>query len=517
VNNGKICVSVCAKTTDEMIAKIRRAEEFADVIEVRFDCLSKREFSMQMEAAPLVRVWANILGSTRKPVISTYRAQKEGGHQFLDNDERRGFWYGGMETEYCDVEEDLYGDASTQLFGRRIISHHDLAGNSSTLDEVFDRLASIARVDVVKVASRGDDITDSIPVWRLLERGKAIGKPVIPIAMGQAGKWTRVLGLAYGGYLTYGSLDEGEETAPGQITARDLVEMYRVKELDLETKVFGVVGDPVSESVSTYMHNPAFASAGVNAVFIPLMVKDLDEFIRRMVRLETREVELNFGGFSVTMPHKQTILKHLDMIDPMAKEIGAVNTVKIEGDKLTGYNTDAHGFITPLKEKFGDLTEARVAVVGAGGAARACVFALKQENALVTVVARDKKKAEQFADEFDIDWTTLSNIKDQRSKIVDDFDIVVDTSPLGMKGPLENEALFTADELKGVKFVYDIVTRPVDTPLIREAKEAGVPAIGGLEMVVAQGAKQFEIWTGMTPPVSTMKEAVTKRMERIRR
>lgn len=517
MNKGKICVSVCAETADETIAKIRRADEFADVIEVRFDCLPKAEIEWLLR--PLEGTSNSIKELTDRPIVSTFRPKVQGGYRELSLTERADFW-SGNETSYCDVEEEFGDDTRNCLSGSRICSFHDLSGVPANIEAIFDRLAATG-AEIIKIAVQADDIIDAIPVWKLLEHVRRYGElspqRVIPIAMGQAGKWTRVLGLAYGAYLTYGSLDDGDETAPGQITARDLIEIYRVRELDQETKVFGVVGDPVSESVSTYMHNPAFASAGVNAVFIPLMVKDLDEFIRRMVRRETREVELNFGGFSVTMPHKQAIIKHLDAIDPMAEKIGAVNTVKIDGDKLTGYNTDAHGFITPLRDKFGDLNGARVAVVGAGGAARACVFALKQENALVTVVARDEKKGQDFAGEFDIDWTALSRVKDQSSKIADNFDIVVDTTPLGMKGPFENEALFTADELKGVKFVYDIVTRPVDTPLIREAKAAGIPAIGGLEMVVAQGAEQFEIWTGMTPPVSTMKEAVTNRMERIRR
>jgi 3-dehydroquinate dehydratase/shikimate dehydrogenase len=325
--------------------------------------------------------------------------------------------------------------------------------------------------------------------------------------MGEAGKWTRILGLAHGTYLTYGSLEQGKETADGQISAKDLVEVYRVKELDQETKVFGIVGDPVSSSLSPYMQNPAFVAEKVNAVFIPLLVKDLGEFFRRMVRRDTREVELNFGGFSVTMPHKQAIMTHLDEIDPVAHKIGAVNTVKIGGDKLIGFNTDAHGFITPLKNRFGDLKGAKIAVGGAGGAARACLYSLAEEGADITVYARDQTKAAALAEEFGVKvGTPHTSFKPGT------IDILVNATPLGMKGGETEGTIATAAQLNGVKLVYDLVYNPVETRLMREAKAAGVPSIGGLEMLVAQGARQFEIWTGRKAPVELMRNAVLERI-----
>ena len=168
----------------------------------------------------------------------------------------------------------------------------------------------------------------------------------------------------------------------------------------------------------------------------------------------------------------------------------------------------------PLKEKYGDLKGARIAIFGAGGAARACVYALKLENTEVTVFARDPEKGKSFAKGFDVDFTEISKTKDQKPKTnLSGFDIVVNASPLGMKGPLESESLFTAEQLEGVKFVYDLVTMPTDTLLIREAKKANIPAIGGLEMLIAQGAKQFDIWIGQAAPVETMKEAIFKKMD----
>ena len=497
MSEGKVCVSVCAKTAVEMIAKIRSAEKHADVVEVRFDCLDSDELC-------IFRSQISTL-SLEKPILATFRSPEQGGNGAVTRDERTAFWNAEAGKFWAvDLEEDILNEICSHA--TRIASHHDFAGVPTDLNAIFERLAS-SDCDVIKIAVTANDITDAIGMWKLIERARATNKRMIPIAMGDAGKWTRILGLEHGAFLTYASLDASGETAPGQVNARELRDLYRVDQLDRETKVHGILGDPVSQSLSTFMHNPAFASVGFNGVFIPFLVKNIHEFMRRMVRPETREVELNFGGFSVTMPHKQTIMQHLDIIDPTAAKIGAVNTVKVGDDgKLIGYNTDAHGFITPLKAKYGDLRGARAAVVGAGGAARACVYALKEEGAEVELFVRDVAKAWAFADESEIPLDLISNFDPSANT-----DILVDTTPLGMSGSFEQETLFTADQLKGVKFVYDLVTKPYDTPIIREAKEAGIPAIGGLEMLVAQGAKQFEIWTGKMAPIEKMKELVLAR------
>lgn len=502
MNNGKICISVCAETADEMISKIKRAESQADVIEVRFDCLRSDEIANGLPAF-----------DSKRPTVLTFRPQNQGGKAGNDLNARLSAWMSWMTdrviddgTTLLDFEIDLV-DTAHGFLSSSIKSFHDCSASPSELAKFY--LDNFKGEEIGKIAVYAGDMIDAVTVWKLLDIAADANKLIIPIAMGEAGKWTRILGLAHGAYMTYASLDEGEETADGQITAKDLIEVYRVKELDKNTGVYGVIGDPVSSSLSPYMHNAAFAADGLNAVFLPLLVKDPDEFIRRTVATETREVELNFAGFSVTMPHKQTIMKHLDEIDAVAKKIGAVNTVKIVDDKLIGYNTDAHGFITPLKTKFGDLKNKRVAVFGAGGAARACVYALTQEGADVTVFARDLQNAEVFKNEFQV---KLKQLPTDNGQLPTEADIVVNATPLGMKGVLENESPLTTEQLKGVKFVYDLVTRADDTPLLREAQKAGISAIGGLEMLIAQGMQQFKIWTGGEAPAELMRRSVTERL-----
>jgi 3-dehydroquinate dehydratase/shikimate dehydrogenase len=503
VNSVKICIPVCAERAEELIRQVQRAEELADVIELRFDCLAPSEIQ---------RV-AKELRPSSKTFLFTFRPKEQGGRRELNLDERLKFWDLIFRTCKFPFLVDIEWDARLLLAVdpnkvQRIVSFHDFGGVPDDLDMLWSGISELSKSqDIIKIAVRAEDITDSIQVWKLLEKARGAGRQVIPIAMGEVGKWTRILGPAHGAYLTYAPLDVGKATADGQIAAKELIETFRVRELDANTRLYGIIGDPVSSSYSPYIHNPAFASAGINACFVPLQVKDLDAFVSRMVKRETREVEINFSGFSVTMPHKQAIMRHLDDIDPTAAAIGAVNTVKIEDEKLVGYNTDAHGFVTPLKAYYGDLDRVRVAILGAGGAARASVFALKQENADVTVYVRDRDRAEAFAHDLDVPVNQIGDTS------VGDFEIVINCTPVGMRGAREKESLLTADELTNTKFVYDLVTRFDDTPLIIEAKKAGVPAIGGTEMLIAQGAKQFEIWTGRQAPLDLIKESVSARMD----
>lgn len=486
MNDGKLCISVAAPTADEMAAQLARAAAIGDVIEIRFD---------DLDASAISQI-SNLKFDA--PAIATFRSDSRDARLAFWNGQRSAFWA-------CDLEEDIIVSVECS---RKIASFHDHDGALTDLTEVYNRLAATG-ASILKIAVTANDITDAISVWKLVDRARVDGKRLVPIAMGEAGKWTRILGLAHGAPLTYASLDAGKETANGQLPGDEMLDVYRVKELDRETRVHGVIGDPVSRSLSPYMHNAAFAAAGENAVFMHLLVKDLDAFIGRMVRPATREVELIFGGLSVTMPHKQAIIRHLDAIDPTAKAIGAVNTVKIEPDgRMTGYNTDVHGFIKPLKERLGDLAGSRVVVIGAGGAARAVVHALKQEDAAVTVFVRDPLNAKQFAADFSLTVKLISDLRTQ----ISDLDILVNATPVGMKGALQDESFLTADELSGVKFVYDLVTRPDGTPLQKVAVEAGIPCIGGLEMLIAQGARQFEIWTGREAPVELMRNAILERM-----
>ncbi len=501
MNDGRTCVSVCEKTAEAVVARAAEALESADIVEIRFDCSEDASLATAMALQRL----------DAKRLLATFRSPEQGGNSDFTVDYRLDFWsensrgFGSI-----DLEEDIIDKVDGGTF--RIGSYHDFSGVPDDLAAIFDRIAN-SHCDCVKIAVTAGDAVDGIAVWKLLGKAAEAGKPLIPIAMGEAGKWTRILALAYGAHMTYAAANDGKTTAPGQITVSELNEIYGVKSISKNTRVFGIIGDPVSQSFSPYMQNPAFASAGFDGVFLPLLVKDLSAFFRRMVRPKTREIELPFGGFSVTMPHKLPIIDQLDSIDPEAAAIGAINTVKIDPDgRMTGYNTDSRGFIAPLAAKLGDLTSARVALCGGGGAARACLFALQNAGAEVELFVRDPGKAAVLGDEFGVRISELAELRTMFGG-THEFDILVDATPIGMSGPLENESLFTAEELAGLKVVYDLVTKPYDTPILREAKAAGVATLGGVEMLIAQGLLQFEIWTGLPAPAELMRECVFKRFQ----
>ncbi|MDI1240772.1 MAG: shikimate dehydrogenase [bacterium] len=498
MNRAKICVSICAKTAAELFEKISRAEPLADVIELRFDCLNPDQVDPAIENLPAVD----------KTYLITYRPSEQGGLRVLPLNARLMFWKKVLPIlAGRDLLIDLEADINFPLRfdeTKVIRSAHFFHDPLVDLRPTFFELSDLGD-GLIKIAAAASDMIDTLPVWKLTETAEREERNLIPIAMGEPGKWTRILGPAYGAWMTYAALDFNAATAPGQITAADLIDVYRVKEISRATKVHGVIAGDTSYSISPWMHNAGFRAAGENRVFVPLQVTDLDAFIKRMVRAETREIDLNFAGFSVTNPHKQAIIRHLDEIDETAEKIGALNTVRIENGKLYGFNTDALGFISPLKQIFGDLKGAKAAVVGAGGAARACVYSLVEAGANVAVHARDLQKVERLAESFGVRSSQLP-------ETFAGFDIVVNCTPLGTKGDTEDQTIATADQLADVKLVYDLVYNPIETRLIHEAKSAGVKTLGGLEMLIAQGAEQFKIWTGREAPIEAMSAAVGKRL-----
>jgi len=222
-------------------------------------------------------------------------------------------------------------------------------------------------------------------------------------------------------------------------------------------------------------------AADVNGVYLPLEVGDLNAFVKRMVHPKTREIDWNLRGLSVTAPHKSSVIELLDWVDPEAQEIGAVNTIVVEKGLLHGYNTDVYGLIEPLRKRVGSLADARVAVIGAGGASRAAVWALRRELAKVTVFARDPAKGEPLA-----------------AALFAGYDVVINATPASPA---------VAEQLAGVRLAYDLIYNPIETQFLKEACAAGCETLGGLPMLVAQARRQFELWTGKNPDAELMYDA----------
>ncbi len=505
-STAQICVPVCVPRASEIALAIERAAKVADLIELRLDCLTAREFSaIEYELPRLFK--DNLL-----PIIFTLRPAEQGGHRELEQLTRLQFRAAASRLtvwgnkHYMDIELDMargLTQAEPYLvspeWNRVICSYHDFVGVPQDLEQIYERMAG-TKASILKIAVQADDITDCLAVLSLLERARVEDREMIAIAMGGAGILTRILGPARGAFLTYGSLDAEQATAPGQLSATDLIDLYRIRQLDEETEITGLVGQPVMHSISPQIHNTAFARNSINAVYIPFEVSSLKDFMRRMVQPRTRELDWKLRGLSVTAPHKRDIMQYLDWIEPSAHEIGAVNTVVIEGEELFGYNTDARAALAPLHEVV-DLKGARVAVIGAGGAARALLWSLREACARVTVFARKLERAMETALAFDADYASLEGAS------FGEFEVVVNATPLGTRGRKEDETVAVASQLSGAGVAYDLVYNPIETRFLREAQAAGCKNIGGLQMLVAQAAAQFELWTGTDAPLAAMREA----------
>jgi len=265
-----------------------------------------------------------------------------------------------------------------------------------------------------------------------------------------------------------------------------------------------VIGDPIAQSKSPAIHNFWLGKLGVDAEYRACHVRadDLAGYLRE------RKADPDWRGCNVTMPHKQAIMAHLDRLDPLAERIGAVNTIVREaGGQLAGFNTDAAGFLEPLLPWLGERHLFRMArVLGTGGAARAIVAALAGHGVTIVLAGRDPAKARALLDELDPDGehhaTDLAHFADPTDFAFDDragcFDLVINASPLGMAG--QPALVFDMSHAPPGSVVYDIVTHPVDTPLLQRARAAGFPTIDGLSMLIGQAAAAFEKFFGQAPP-----------------
>jgi 3-dehydroquinate dehydratase/shikimate dehydrogenase len=507
-SSPKICVPVCVERASELAPAILRASAVADVIELRLDYLAEME---REPALPLLKAW---LDSSNHPVILTFRPAGQGGRTSSSLDLRRRFWSSLIslsDRSWFDLELEMVLDLVARRptdqplidWSRVICSHHDFTGIPANLDELYRRMASTP-ARILKIALQANDATDCLPIFRLLELAQQQGREMIAIAMGQAGIMTRILGPSRGSFLSYGALDDSSANAPGQLTAKVLRQVYRIEKLNHETKVCGWMGSPVGHSLSPQIHNAAFGAAGINAVYIPFEVRDPDQFLRRMARPRSRELDWGFSGLSVTAPHKAVVMKSLDWIDPLAKAIGAVNTIVIRGDEMHGYNTDAAGFLAPLKQRLGSLRAARSAIIGAGGGARAALWALRGEGAEVSLFVRDPSRTEHAPAGLEVKCYPLS------SASFDGFDVVVNATPIGTRGALEDQTLATAEQFRGVRLAYDLVYNPLETRFLRAARAAGCETLGGIEMLLAQAVEQFKLWIGKGPDIEVMRTAALR-------
>ena len=322
-----ICVPITETKAEAFLAAIHEAERLADAVELRLDFLAA-------DALPSVIAALSVRAAQiTKPLILTFRPREQGGRRDVSLSERQTFWRSLppkllAAMAYADFELDLvesFAAAPPPIPWEKVIcSQHDFTGMPADLPARYERMARTPAA-VVKIAAQADRIDDCLPIFELIAHAQN-SKPVIALAMGLPGLATRVLALARGAMLTFGALRRGAESASGQPTADELRRLYRVHQLSSASTILGIIGWPVAHSRSPLMHNTALAQLGIDAVYLPFEVADAGDFVRDFVRPATRRIDWRMRGLSVTIPHKLSIMPHLDFIDATARAVGAVNT-----------------------------------------------------------------------------------------------------------------------------------------------------------------------------------------------
>lgn len=487
----RVCVALQASDPAGMMDKIEALAHENSLLELRLDYLPKPAllFVKLKQFAGFHRDITFIATCRRAANGGKFRGSLASQLDILLKAASAGCQIVDLELESAESlkAQDL---AKLRSVAGLMISFHDYRGTKK-LEETWETMHELP-ADYLKIVSTAKSLSDNVKMMRLVEQ-KSDATSIVGLCMGEPGVISRVLGVRAGSAFTFASAQPGEETAAGQIAARTLRDVYRIETVDAATKVYGVAGDPIAHSLSPEMMNTAFRRENINAVYLALQTSDVKDLLTCL-----REIPIQ--GLSVTMPLKQAIIQHLDKTDALTEKIGACNTViRSQDGRLYGFNTDVAGIVRPLEQRLA-LSGAKVLVIGAGGAARAAVFGLRERNAEVWVMNRRSEKGQKLARQAHAHYVSRQQLK----KL--DFDVIINATPVGMTGS-RPQAPLDESELK-TRFVFDMVYSPAETKLIQMARAKGLQVILGAEMFVHQGARQFEIWTGKPAPTEEMYRAV---------
>lgn len=499
---GRVCGVVAARTAGQALRQIQRALRYTKTIELRLDWLANAretaKFLTQLKKGGISR---------RATLLATCRRREAGGKFSGTVVEQLSLLRFAINAgcRWVDLEIETAAGLPPFTLGlytaqaKRIVSHHDFretpsAARLARLGCELDDMCETLGFDAIKIATRCDSLADSLRVLDLARQSK--DRNVIAVPMGEVVTPARVLAPRFGSVLSYAPVEGA--TAPGQIPLAELHELYRGSDVSSRTRVYAVIGDPIVHSLSPVLQNAAFRARKMDAIYLPFRVTDLKDFLGAIE-------PLGIAGFSITLPHKERILRHLDDCDPLAAAIGAVNTVVVRGGgKLFGYNTDYVGVLRAIEQRM-PIAGSRVLVVGAGGAARAIAFALSKGGAGVSICARRAERARRLARQAGGDAVPRKALKREF------FDAVVNATPVGMH-PNTRQSPLNAGELN-CRIVFDAIYRPRRTKLLQLAAAKGIETISGVEMFLAQGIAQWEIWSGMRAPEELMRRAVLQRLE----
>ena len=456
-----LCIPIVATDNKSALQDIAQANELADAIELRLDYLTEPDIPALIQAC-------------RKPVIATCRHILAGGRFRGSEEQRLKILNRAIDSgaHYVDIEMEFAGGIKDRKRALLIVSYHNHERTPEDLDAVYARMLQ-ARPDVVKIITYTQNITDNLRIFDLLKKAT---QPTVAFCSGKAGVISRVLAHKFGSEMTFAALSPEKRSADSQLTAWEMREIYDCTSLTPETEVYGVLGDDVERSLSPVYHNTAFREMERSAVYLPFSVTNLAAFWENFKPL--------LSGLSVTLPHKEAIIPFLDGLDPSARAIGAVNTVKREDGRFIGYNVDYVGGLRAL-ERREEASGRRAVILGAGGLARALSFALRQNNYRVIIVNRTLLRAEKLAKAVGGETRNFDFLASA------DYDILINATPVGRDNP--DETLVPQKYLRPGLIVFETVYQQ-ETRLQREAREAGCKVVSGMDMFKEQAHEQCHIW-----------------------
>jgi 3-dehydroquinate dehydratase / shikimate dehydrogenase len=490
-----ICVSIGRGRHRHVIAEHRHlVEQGARLVELRLDYING-EVNVK-----------RLVTDRPCPVVITCRRPADGG-KYPGSEEQRLLLLRTAITEgveYVDLDYDVAGTIPRFGKTKRIVSMHDFRKTPENLEEIHRRLSGLDP-DIVKIAVMANHPHDNLRVLEMIRKSKV---PTIGVCMGDIGIPTRILAGKFGAPITFATFHHERAMAPGQLTFQQMMEVFNYDKIDANTEVYGVVADPIGHSLSPLVQNAAFQHYGMNKVYIPFRVprEDISRFIDEATQLGIR-------GLSITIPHKEDVIKKLTDVDATVRGIGATNTMIFDGKKRFGYNTDCSAAMSSLEEvlrkdnpeaKSGNLLAGKTALVlGAGGVGKAVIYGLSRCGVQVVVSDGASRQAVTLAKNFNcrsVDWHSRHTVS---------ADLLFNCTPVGMH-PNVDETPFDKHHLRPSMIVFDAVYNPENTLLVKEARGRNCTVITGIDMFVRQACLQFKLFTGQDGPADVMRETIRR-------
>ncbi|KAL3849807.1 hypothetical protein ACJIZ3_011689 [Penstemon smallii] len=502
-----VCTPLECESKEEMLASMELAKkEGADIVEL---CIGSMSFSHISEIEHLftLRTLPSIVSF--RPKSLTNRCPKkfqQTGLQILKRAVELNIEFVEIDLQVC--TEEFINELRRERSNTKIIISNYVNTDIFTREKLSEFIINIQSTgaDVVKLEINVNSITDVAPIFHMLTHCQV---PIIAKAVGERGLISQLLGPKYGASMIWATL--GAKHVPGLPSLVSIKQVYKLDYVNPDTKIFGVVSNPVSHSKGPLLHNPAFRHTGYNGIYVPLLVDDIKEFFRAYSCND-------FAGFSVGIPHKEAALRCCDEVDPLALSIGAVNTIVRSSDgKLIGYNTDCEASITAIEDAYREryisygqtsvvspIAGKLFVLVGAGGAARAIAFGARNRGARVVIFNRNFERAKALAIAVSgeaLPYEHLNEFQPEKGMIL------ANSSSVGME-PNTDQSPVSKLALKSYELVFDAVYTPRNTRLLQEAEEVGATVVSGVEMFIRQALSQFKLFTNGLAPTDFMRKIV---------